>query len=481
MTDVIVQTKAHDPPRFQPCPRCAKPAKHYSIEQLRDYIYPGAQYAKQGDGTLRWFRCVRKTCNKVIYIGTDMMLRAEPGPSTEKRRRSPRSTTSTAKTVTEAPAAVKAADPAATQTLLTCDKVVAEIQQLVENRVTLCDRYRLERQLGMGNTATVVLATDLLRHELVAAKFHWATALDDEDSEIPRERVIRTQRMQSSLNSPHALRSFALIRHDDPDMRGQRPPCFVTIEEFIEGTTLQKIIDDHDKVMKRITEGKLDRADYKPALLSECAAIQIGMQLCRALAQARDRGKIVHRDVKPENIMIREDASYPLGICAVLIDFNLARDSGSRRDTRQLFPTEESKLKALSDSKSVTLNGAFLGTPKYMSPEQAAVKRLDERSDIYSLAATLYHMVTGYPPLYDPDTGVLFHLVINKEPPLAHIAAQSLGIVVSESFSRVMAKALEKEPTRRYASAEEFEAALDSCLRPPEERKPGLFSRFFGA
>jgi serine/threonine-protein kinase len=169
------------------------------------------------------------------------------------------------------------------------------------------------------------------------------------------------------------------------------------------------------------------------------AALTIAVQVAEGLAYAHQHG-VVHRDIKPANIMLLR------GGRSKIMDFGIARLQ-------------------VSDIKTQT--GVVMGTPKYMSPEQLAGRPLDHRSDIFSLGAVIYEMLTGQPPFSGADVSQLMHNIAHA----AHVAPTRLNPAVPAVLDLVIARALEKEPGQRYQGAQELaddlEAALSELPRTP--------------
>jgi serine/threonine-protein kinase len=270
-------------------------------------------------------------------------------------------------------------------------------------------RYRLERELGRGGTATVWLAQDL-RHERPVALKVLEPGLAHT---LGPERFEREIRFAARLQHPHILSVY-----DSGESAGQ---LWFTMP-YVEGESLR------------------DRLQREKALpLDE--AIRIARQVAQALQYAHSHG-VVHRDVKPENILLTPDGN------TLVADFGIARPLDSEA------------------AKQLTAVGLVVGTPSYMSPEQATGSALDGRSDIYSLACVLHEMLSGQPPFTGPTAqSVVTKHITQAPPPITSPFARVPAPVV-----RAIARALAKAPSDRFETAADFAAALDAgagAVSPP--------------
>jgi tetratricopeptide (TPR) repeat protein len=263
----------------------------------------------------------------------------------------------------------------------------------------IADRYHIERELGAGGMATVYVARDLKHDRDVALKVlrRELTAI------LGRERFLNEVRLTARLDHPHIL---TLIDS------GESAGYLWYVLPFIRGESLR------DRLVR---EKQLDIGE----------ALAITRQIGGALDYAHRHG-IIHRDIKPENILLHEGE-------AMLADFGIAlavREAGGSR---------------------LTETGLSLGTPQYMSPEQATGDRtLDARSDVYSLAAVLYEMLTGEPP----HTGATVQAVIAKLMTETPTRIRTIRPTVPAEIEQAIEKALAKVPADRFANAGAFVAAL---------------------
>jgi serine/threonine protein kinase len=268
-------------------------------------------------------------------------------------------------------------------------------------------RYPIGRELGRGGMATVYLAQDLRHDRQVALKvLHPELA-----ASLGPERFLREIRVTAQLQHPHILP--VLDSGEDSGLLWYTMP-------YVEGETLRQ----------RIAREKQLPIDD---------ALLIARQVAGALGHAHGRG-IVHRDIKPENILLD-------GAGAIVADFGIAR-----------------ALTAAGGEK-LTATGLSIGTPAYMSPEQAAGGHdVDGRSDLYSLGCVLYEMLAGQPPFSAPTAqGLLARHAIDPVPSLRTVRG-----TVSLGIERAVTGALAKVPADRPATAEQFVAALTAPDQPTE-------------
>ncbi len=269
--------------------------------------------------------------------------------------------------------------------------------------------YRITRSLGAGGMGEVYLAEDERLGRHVALKF-----LPRADSSDPerRERLRREARALAALSHPGIAAIYALEEHGDR---------LFLVMEFIEGETLAQ------------------RLERRPLPVDEL--IERGRVLADALAHAHGRG-VVHRDVKPSNILITPEGATKLA------DFGLALHEG---DTR------------------LTAEGSTAGTAEHMSPEQTRGEPLDKRSDLFSLGVVLYEALTGKRPFSRPTLEATFHAIRSEqpEPPTA------LRSGIPLELERIIMKCIRKEPAERYQHAEEMASDLRSLRATTVAGAPG--------
>jgi serine/threonine-protein kinase len=263
----------------------------------------------------------------------------------------------------------------------------------------VADRYRLERELGAGGMAHVYLAHDIKHDRSVALKVlrHELAAV------IGAERFLAEIKLTANLHHPHIL-----PLHDS----GQADGTVFYVMPYVEGESLR------DRLMR---EKQLPVGD----------AVRIASEVAGALDYAH-RHNVIHRDIKPENILLHDGQ-------ALVADFGIALAAATTGGAR------------------MTETGMSLGTPTYMSPEQAMGERsLDARTDIYALGCVLYEMLTGEPPFTGPTAQAIVARVMTDTPRPMRVQRQTIPPHVEAATKR----ALEKLPADRFASAADFSAAL---------------------
>jgi predicted ATPase/serine/threonine protein kinase len=283
-------------------------------------------------------------------------------------------------------------------------------------------RYIVRRHLGAGGMGDVYLAFDPVLGRHVAIKVLPESLAEDA---ARLARFVREARAASALNHPGIL-----TVHDF----GRDGATHYLVAEYVDGRTLRAWT-----------------ANERPTL---GAVLDVVAQAATALAAAHAAG-LVHRDVKPENLMVRED-----GLVKVL-DFGIAK----------LTPPANSlpDSGASTELGGQTQPGLILGTVRYMSPEQASGDALDARTDVWSLGVVLYELVAGRPPFEGPTPIATLGLIMGREPEALEAAAPG----TPEAVCRIVAKALRKAKDGRFETAAEMGAALERVAR---EIGPGVAS-----
>ncbi|MGI8782567.1 MAG: bifunctional serine/threonine-protein kinase/formylglycine-generating enzyme family protein [Acidobacteriota bacterium] len=282
--------------------------------------------------------------------------------------------------------------------------------------------YEIVEHIGSGGMGEVYRARDTRLQRPVAIKvLRSDVALDPEH----RQRFEREARVVSSLNHPNICTLYDI---------GQSGQVGYLVMEYLEGQTLAQ----------RLAGDRLDLT----------TVLRYSLQIAGALAAAHSAG-IVHRDVKPGNIVLTSSDQVKV------LDFGLAKLAVSEV-AADFAPTVTSAFR--------TKQGAVLGTVAYMSPEQAEGKPIDARSDIFSFGAVLYEMLTGKQPFARDSHLSTLAAILRDEP----VPVRSIRSDLPVEIERVIRRCLEKKPDERYASAVELHADLAAILQKLETRPAGL-------
>ena len=282
---------------------------------------------------------------------------------------------------------------------------------------TTLGRHEIRSLLGLGGMGEVYLAHDNQMRRLVALKFLPESLTRDDDR---LRRFEQEAYAASGLNHPHILTIYEI-----GEVEQRR---FIAME-YVDGETLRHHIAQ--QTTSPTPDGVVTSSGMKLG-----HALDIAIQIASALAASQTAG-IAHRDIKPDNIMVRRD-----GYIKVL-DFGLAKLTERPETTDTEAPT-----RALVN----TSPGAVMGTVNYMSPEQASAKVVDARTDIWSLGVVLYEMVTGKVPFTGPTPSHVIVAITDKDPPpLARYLSN-----VPEALEWIVTKALTKDRDDRYQTAREI-------------------------
>ncbi len=276
--------------------------------------------------------------------------------------------------------------------------------------ITVADRYRIERRIGVGGMGTVYLGSHHRVGQKVAVKVLHERHASDEQLTLRFENEAMTY---GRVHHPNLVSLHDFGRTPDG--------MFFMVLEYCPGMSLSAMV----RKCKRL----------EPTL-----AVDVVSQIAQGLAAAHNVG-IVHRDLKPENVVLME--SRPGRYHVKLLDFGIAKSVDD-------------------DGPRLTQAGMVFGTPEYMSPEQARGEHVDARSDIYALGAMLYELLTGRPPFYGSNKMKVMHSQASDAPvpPREKVPEADLP----EEICAIVLKCLEKKETARFQTAEELIAAFDEAL-----------------
>jgi eukaryotic-like serine/threonine-protein kinase len=289
---------------------------------------------------------------------------------------------------------------------------------------TIAGRYTILARLGAGSMGTVYRARQEAIGRNVAVKIlRYDRALDDR----AKARFEREAKANSALVSPHTVTVFDFGVAEDGSL-------YLAMEMLVGeplGARLRR-------------QGRLPLGE----------AIRITRDSLASLAEAHSLG-IIHRDIKPDNLFLARtpsrDGTGVVELCKVL-DFGIAKIASPERIGMDVLETQA---------------GTVFGTPRYMSPEQAQGRRLDARSDLYSLGVILFQMVVGRPPFEDEDAVVVMARHIKTPPPMLADIAPDLRI--PGALEDVMYRVLSKQPDERPSSADEFLQELDIAMQGADQ------------
>jgi serine/threonine-protein kinase len=288
-------------------------------------------------------------------------------------------------------------------------------------------RFLITKVLSRSGMATIFKAEDKQnKNQVVAVK---VPHMEYESDPKFFSRFQREERIGLELNHRFILKFIPVENRSRPYI----------VTEYLKGCTLEHLL----KAMRPLPEKD---------------AIKIASLICEALQDMHEHG-VVHRDLKPQNVMICCDGTIRI------MDFGIARDVISRRITRMG-------------------NSSSMGTPDYMAPEQVKGKRADKRTDIYSLGALLYEMLTGFVPFRDENPWAALNARVTGDP----VAPRKLNRELSAQTEEIVLRALQRDPADRYSSAAIMKAELDTIehvrvtgladrLQEPTAWEPSLFQR----
>ena len=288
--------------------------------------------------------------------------------------------------------------------------------------------YRITSKLGAGGMGEVFLADDTRLERKAAIKFLPAEIAADPER---RQRFLNEARAASALNHPHVC-----IVYDVGETEDGLP--YIAME-FVEGQPLDVLVKQGPLEISRVVE--------------------IAAQVADAL-DAAHASRIVHRDIKPANISLNERGQVKV------LDFGLAKR----------MPQESADALGMTAPMQQTQSGQVLGTPSYMSPEQALGKDLDHRTDIFSMGVVLYELTTGQRPFTGANFAEILDKIVHDQP----TAIARLNYDVPPELERITLKCLQKSPDRRYQTARELMVDLRNLARELEHGPAASGSAMFG-
>ena len=286
---------------------------------------------------------------------------------------------------------------------------------MAENLIgrTLNNRYQIIERVGVGGMAEVYRAQDNVLGRTVAVKVMLPQYAEDEQFTA---RFRQEAASAANLSSPYIVNVYDW---------GQDSGTYYIVMEYVRGSDLKTAIKQRGAINQR-------------------KVAEIGSQVCQALSVAHNMD-IIHRDIKPQNIMVQPDGNVKV------MDFGIARAKNSNADK----------------------TGAVLGTAHYISPEQAQGKELTSASDIYSLGIVMYESVTGQLPFDGPDAVSVAMKQVQEMP----VPPSQINPSIEPSLEAIIMRAIEKDPANRFATAQEMRSALNDYLAG----RPVAFGDFNGA
>jgi serine/threonine protein kinase len=312
-------------------------------------------------------------------------------------------------------------------------EIPEEVAEARKDPKRILQKYTLLNELGRGGMAVVYRAWDELLRTYVALKLIRSQdiGLADTSKENEVQEFVREARTAIKLSHPHIVRVYEFGRHDDR--------YFLSME-YIEGKNLEALLHPSRR-----------QAPWQEFVASPRRFLLILHDVAIALDYAHhQRPPIVHRDVKPQNILVDGTGR------ACVVDFGLAKE--------------------MKSGSTITVSGIVKGTPCYMAPEQALGRAVDARTDVWALGAILYEFLAGIPPFMAPTQREILNKVVNEEPspPSELHRSRGSGVTVTPNLEKICLKALEKDKAKRYATAAEFAGELARHLSGEKVRAKGV-------
>ena len=280
-------------------------------------------------------------------------------------------------------------------------------------------RYRIIKMVGQGGFGAVYKAQHTATGDTLAIK---TLKADVEGNEDVVRRFRKEAKVTSKLKHPNTVRVFDFGQMDDGNL-------FLAME-FLDGRTLTDVMRAEAPI------------DYR-------RLVSIGLQVLKSLSEAHSKG-LIHRDLKPDNIYLQNIHGEEDHVR--VLDFGIAKSVGG-------------------EQQDITSTGAVIGTPKYMSPEQARGQSVDQRTDLYSLGIILYEGLSGTPPFVAETPLAMILRRVTEEPPRVH---DSVVMPTPIGLCDAVLKSLRRKPEERYASADDMAAALTAALDTPKHMPEGV-------
>ena len=287
--------------------------------------------------------------------------------------------------------------------------------------------YRIVEQVGQGGMGVVYKAEDTRLLREVAIKILPSYSKIEDQKQL---RFLQEARAASAQNHPNICTIYDIGAEND---------IHFIVMEYVEGKSLRKILDER----KRLPEEEV---------------VSIGIQICKALSAAHSKG-IIHRDIKPDNIMITEDAQVKV------MDFGLAKLKMNNDDLTADLIVQKSDIYSQTILK--TSVSTFLGTAAYMSPEQIRKEEIDDRTDIFSLGIVLYELLTGSLPFEGKNYIEITESILIQTP----IPFGLYKIDISNEVENAILTALAKETNERYLHISQLQKVLEKSTEISNVKK----------
>lgn len=298
-------------------------------------------------------------------------------------------------------------------------------------KAVIAGKYLLGRKIGQGGMGAIYKGWDTVLKRYVAVKMILHSMLDTSTKHGTKDTALNRFALEAQtaakLLHPNILQVFDVGKHGED---------YFIIMEFVDGCNLDEYFEDRHST-DRHPSGTGKHRGNLPSKKDISEYLNLMIKIIRAIDYAH-KSNIIHRDIKPANILLAKDNNDT--IIPKVSDFGLAKEVTSK--------------------KNLTVEGTVVGTPVYMSPEQAVAAKLDARSDIFSLGSVLYKLCTSIDPFRGKSSLDVMKAVVNKDP----IAPSIINKAINKDIETIILKAIEKDKERRYASAEEMADDIEKSL-----------------